>query len=244
MEKNYIKQMKDFNIHNKYDCINGKSEYQCHMEWMRSLLISMQEIGVDDRYGDRVSGDLASEIKWLTDRIELAKRENEYIKINNYNIDKFDKLNEKQKKVAKLINDIASCLCYPNDSLHPRVDTVTNEFEEIFNENKNSEEIKQSYNEGDKITKSTYKAGTFLYGIPTSEESAKYNPEGQRVFIHDGYVTADGYGKAIGYEDGVLKRSTGYGNFQWGGDVRLATEEEIKEFFSKLYASSKPISNR
>lgn len=104
---------------------------------------------------------------------------------------------------------------------------------------KNNEE-----NDKVKMAKSEYKAGTFLYGIPSNEEVAKYNPEDQRVFIHDGCVTADGYGKAIGYEDGVLKRSTGYGNFQWGGDVRLATEEEIKEFFSNLYASSKPINNR
>ena len=95
-----------------------------------------------------------------------------------------------------------------------------------------------------KMAKSEYKAGTFLYAIPSNEEVASYNPEDQRVFIHDGYITADGYGMAIGYEDGVLKRSTGYGNFQWGCDVRLATEEEIKEFFSKLYASGKPIVNR
>jgi len=121
---------------------------------------------------------------------------------------------------------------------------VFNIFREPGPRENEDEEENNEKNDKVKMAKSEYKAGTFLYGIPSNEEVAKYNPEGQRVFIHDGCVTGDGYGKAIGYEDGVLKRSTGYGNFQWGGDVRLATEEEIREFFSKLYASSKPINNR
>ena len=82
---------------------------------------------------------------------------------------------------------------------------------------------------------SGYPCGSFLYGIPSSEESEKYNPENERVFIHDGTITADGYGKLIGYEDHKLVHSTGFGNFQWGGDVRLATEEEIKHFISQLH---------
>lgn len=89
-----------------------------------------------------------------------------------------------------------------------------------------------------------YDTGTFLYGIPEDEESAKYNPEDERVFIFDGHVTADGYGMMIGYEDGKLVRSTGYGNFQWGGKVRPATKQEIIQFIKKLYRSSKPINNR
>lgn len=31
------------------------------------------------------------------------------------------------------------------------------------------------------MKRSEYKIGEFLYGIPDSEESAKYNPESQRV---------------------------------------------------------------
>ena len=42
------------------------------------------------------------------------------------------------------------------------------------------------------------KMGSFLYGIPSSEESAKYNPEDQRVFIYDGHIDGDGYGMLIG----------------------------------------------
>ena len=57
-----------------------------------------------------------------------------------------------------------------------------------------------------------YSAGTFLYRIPSSEVSASYNPEDQRVFIHDGCNTADGYGILIGWEDGKLVHSTGFGN--------------------------------
>ena len=38
--------MIDLNVHRKYNCETGKSEYQCHMEWLRGLLINMQEIGV------------------------------------------------------------------------------------------------------------------------------------------------------------------------------------------------------
>lgn len=126
--------IKDFNV--KYDCETHKSEYQCHMEWLRGLLINMQEIGVDDRYGDQVSSHLAIEIKWLTDKIELAKRENEFHKGMNIN---YDGLDDKENKVLKLINDIASCICYPNDSCFPNVKTVTNEFEQIFRQKKDDD---------------------------------------------------------------------------------------------------------
>lgn len=78
------------------------------------------------------------------------------------------------------------------------------------------------------------KMGSFLYGIPSSEESAKYNPEDQRVFIYDGHIDGDGYGMLIGWEDGKLVHSTGRGNFCWGGDVRLATDDEIRQFMVKL----------
>lgn len=84
------------------------------------------------------------------------------------------------------------------------------------------------------MKRSEYNIGEFLYGIPDSEESAKYNPENQRVFIHNGYKDGDGYGKLIGWSDGEIKKSTGWGNFCWGGSVRKATEEEIEQFMRAL----------
>lgn len=44
------------------------------------------------------------------------------------------------------------------------------------------------------MKRSEYKVGEFLYGIPSSKECEKYHPEDQRVFIHNGYVSGDGYG--------------------------------------------------
>ena len=84
------------------------------------------------------------------------------------------------------------------------------------------------------MRKSRFKTGDFLYGIPSSPESAKYHPEDERVFIHTGYVDGDGYGILLGFHDHKIKRSSGHGNFQWGGDVRYATEEEIEKFMKKL----------
>ena len=84
------------------------------------------------------------------------------------------------------------------------------------------------------MKRSEYKIGEFLYGIPDSEESAKYHPENQRVFIHNGYKNGDGYGKLIGWNDGEIKKSTGWGNFCWGGNVRKATEEEIGQFMQAM----------
>lgn len=83
------------------------------------------------------------------------------------------------------------------------------------------------------IRKSEYNIGEFLYGIP-DKETEKYNPEGQRVFIHNGYVNADGYGILIGWNDGVIKKSTGWKNFCWGGKVRKATDEEREQFMRAL----------
>lgn len=84
------------------------------------------------------------------------------------------------------------------------------------------------------MKRSEFEIGEFLYGIPSSEESAKYNPEDQRVFIHNGYVSGDGYGKLIGWNDGVIKKSTGWENFCWGGNVRKATDEEKEQFMRAL----------
>ena len=125
--------MKDLSIHTKLDCETDKSEYQCHMEWLRGLLIKMQEVGIDDKYGDHTSADLAREINWLTDRIEVAKRESEFFKTTKEDFEKM-RYDTKQQKVAKLINDLVACICYPNDSLYPNIETVTTEFERIFNE--------------------------------------------------------------------------------------------------------------
>lgn len=84
------------------------------------------------------------------------------------------------------------------------------------------------------MRRSEFEIGEFLYGIPSDEESAKYHPENQRVFIHNGYVNADGYGILIGWHDGVIKKSTGWRNFYWGADVRKATNEEKEEFMRAL----------
>ena len=80
------------------------------------------------------------------------------------------------------------------------------------------------------MKRSEYKIGEFLYGIPDNKETEKYNPANQRVFIHSGYKDGDGYGKLIGWNDGVIKKSTGWRNWCWGGNVRKATEEEIEQF--------------
>ena len=127
--------MKDLKIHTKLDCESDKSEYQCHMEWLRGLLIKMQEVGIDDKYGDHTSADLAREINWLTDRIEVAKRETEFFKTtNNEDYREKDIYDKKERHVAGLINDLIACICYPNDSLYPNIKTITSEFEKIFNE--------------------------------------------------------------------------------------------------------------
>lgn len=94
------------------------------------------------------------------------------------------------------------------------------------------------------MNRSEYNIGQFLYGIPSSEESAKYHPENQRVFIHNGYVNGDGYGMLIGWENGELVKSTGLTNFMWGGKVRPATDCEIEEFMKSLMHQTKGIEDR
>lgn len=84
------------------------------------------------------------------------------------------------------------------------------------------------------MKRSQYNVGEFLCGIPDSEECAKYNPQGQRVFIHNGYINGDGYGMLVGWHDGKIVKSTGWKNFCWGGLVRRATQEEIEEFMKAL----------
>lgn len=84
------------------------------------------------------------------------------------------------------------------------------------------------------MKRSEFEIGEFLYGIPDSEECAKYNPENQRVFIHNGYINGDGYGMLLGWHDGKIVKSTGWRNFCWGAFVRKATEEEIESFMKAL----------
>ena len=77
-----------------------------------------------------------------------------------------------------------------------------------------------------------YKAGDFLYKLGDKGISK----ESQRVFIYTGQLNADGYGVLLGFDyDGKLRKSTGYGNYQYGNDVRLATEEEIKAFIIEVF---------
>ena len=79
-----------------------------------------------------------------------------------------------------------------------------------------------------------YCIGDFLYGIPSSKESEMYNPIDKRAFIYNGCVTSDGYGILVGWHDGEIKKSTGFRNFMWGGEVRKATEQEKHDFMAKL----------
>ena len=77
---------------------------------------------------------------------------------------------------------------------------------------------------------SEYKAGTILvdgYG---------------KVFIHDGFINADGYGVIIGEDsDGIIQKSNGIGNFMNGGCRREATPQEVMEFFAKVRKTQKII---
>lgn len=114
---------------NVYREETGKSEYQVHLEWMRGLLVSMQEKGVDDRYGDDVPARLAEEIKWLTDKIELAIRERRFMEATGKDCGDYD---FRERRVQLLINDIAACICYPNETCHPNVRTITSELERLF----------------------------------------------------------------------------------------------------------------
>ena len=83
-----------------------------------------------------------------------------------------------------------------------------------------------------------YKAGDFLYKL--GDKGIK--KDSQRVFIYTGHTTGDGYGILIGFDsDGKLRKSTGPGNYQYGNDVRPATEEEIKSFINEVFNYQDPI---
>lgn len=77
---------------------------------------------------------------------------------------------------------------------------------------------------------SEYKAGTILVD------------DDGKVFIHDGFVNADGYGVIIGEDsDGVIQKSNGISNWMKEGFCREATSHEITDFFSKVRKTQKII---
>ena len=56
-----------------------------------------------------------------------------------------------------------------------------------------------------------------------------------KVFIHDGFVNADGYGVIIGEDsDGVIQKSNGIGNWMKCHIKGVATKEQLSEFFAKV----------
>lgn len=56
-----------------------------------------------------------------------------------------------------------------------------------------------------------------------------------KVFIHDGFVNADGYGVIIGEDsDGMIQKSNDIGNWMKGDCCRKATSQEVSEFFDKI----------
>lgn len=62
-----------------------------------------------------------------------------------------------------------------------------------------------------------------------------------KVFIHDGFVNADGYGVVIGENsDGIIKKSNGIGNWM-KGYLREATSQEVRKFFDKVRKTQKII---
>lgn len=63
-----------------------------------------------------------------------------------------------------------------------------------------------------------------------------------KVFIHDGFVNADGYGVIIGEDsDGMIQKSNGIGNWMKEGFCREATLQEIADFFAKVRKTQKII---
>ena len=77
---------------------------------------------------------------------------------------------------------------------------------------------------------SEYKAGTILVASDG------------KVFIHDGFVNADGYGVIIGEDpDGMIQKSNGVGNWMKEGCCREATSQEITDFFAKVRKKQKII---
>ena len=70
---------------------------------------------------------------------------------------------------------------------------------------------------------SEYKAGSILV-----------DGEG-KVFIHDGFINANGYGVVIGEtSDGIIQKSNGIGNWMKESVSGEATHEQIIEFCSKV----------
>lgn len=78
---------------------------------------------------------------------------------------------------------------------------------------------------------SEYKAGTILVDV------------NDKVFIHDGFINADGYGVIIGEDsDGMIQKSNGIGNWMKEGRFcREATSQEITDFFAKIRKTQKII---
>ena len=109
---------------NKVVIERKESEFELRMKEIRALYIAMQEQGVDDRYGDALSVNLPRMIKWLTDKIELAKREREFSKAVHTGS---EELTPFENGVLKMIDDIAKCITYPNNSCIPNVHTVASE---------------------------------------------------------------------------------------------------------------------
>ena len=63
-----------------------------------------------------------------------------------------------------------------------------------------------------------------------------------KVFIHDGFVDADGYGVVIGENsDGIIQKSNRIGNWMKEGYLREATSQEVSKFFSKVRKTQKII---
>lgn len=77
---------------------------------------------------------------------------------------------------------------------------------------------------------SEYKAGTILV-----------DGDG-KVFIHDGFVNADGYGVIIGEDsDGTIQKSNGIGNWMKWHIKGVATKEQISKFFTNIRKTPKII---
>ena len=63
-----------------------------------------------------------------------------------------------------------------------------------------------------------------------------------KVFIHDGFINADGYGVIIGEDsDGIIQKSNGIGHFMIWPIKGVATKEQISEFFDKVRKTQKII---
>jgi hypothetical protein len=78
------------------------------------------------------------------------------------------------------------------------------------------------------MKKSEYKAGTFLVNADN------------HVFLHDGYLTGDGYGALIGETcSGKIERASDFGNFCMYPIRGKATEQEINDFMRKVMNAQK-----